>query len=392
MVQGVAISPDSKRLAIVRMKQPAQLLDLESGQELRVIERRDQTSPGIAFNPADGRLVTAGPERTISVWDPETGDQVRSLPGTEIAVRLAFDRSGRRLAVAGLEGTVRVIDWVSGTELRSFKGHEAGHSMGLAFDAGVTRLFVGGTKAIKVFDLTSGLEVFTLELDTGVIALDLSPDGQRLAVLGERDVRICDARPLTPDIRVEREAYGLATFLINKPLLKREAEAALPNVPAISDAVRAQAHTFLASAQDEPLRFNDAAWTIARQPGLPADRYREALRHAQTACRLSSDHGTALNTRGVAEYRCGQYAEAVQTLTRSQPLNAKRVGLLTTLPEPSDVAFLAMAHHQLGHKDDAARFLEQTRKCLQHAAWNANPEARQFLAEAEALMRPPGDH
>jgi WD40 repeat protein len=387
-VQAVALSPDGKRLAVLRLSEPPRLWDLESGRELPALAGRDRTSPALAFHPASGQLVTAGEGQTLSVWDPETGALLRTLPGAEVPVRLAFDRTGRRLAAAGVGGEVRVIDWASGAEVRRFKGHNFSYAMGLAFDPKATRLFVGGNRVIKVFDLTSGLEVFTVEQDQRLMGLDLSPDGQRLAVVSDQDVRVYDAAPLTPELRVRREAKGLVAFLLNRPLLKSEAEAGLRDLATITAEVREQARALLADAQDEPVRFNEAAWTIARQPGLPADRYQAALRHAQTACRLAPNTGPFLNTLGVAQYRCGLHAEAVQTLTRSQPMNARRVGLLTLLPEPSDVAFLAMAHHQLRHKDEAARFLGQTRKCLQNAAWKTNPEARQFLAEAEALIRP----
>ena len=47
----------------------------------------------------------------------------------------------------------------------------------------------------------------------------------------------------------------------------------------------------------------------------------EALRLAEAACRLEPKHGYYVNTLGVAQYRAGQYAEALATLTRSEPLN-----------------------------------------------------------------------
>jgi tetratricopeptide (TPR) repeat protein len=119
---------------------------------------------------------------------------------------------------------------------------------------------------------------------------------------------------------------------------------------------------------------------------LELARYQEALRHAQTACRLSDDFGAFQNTLGVAQYRLGRHADAVQTLTASQKKNAVRVSLLKVLTDPSDAAFLALAHHQLGNRKEAERWLAELRKSLQDSRWRGNSEARGFLAEAESLL------
>ena len=80
-----------------------------------------------------------------------------------------------------------------------------------------------------------------------------------------------------------------------------------------------------------------------------------------TRKRLAESHrhnGTFLNTLGVAQYRVGQHQDAVETLTRSDKLNAARF----KISYPADIAFIAMAHHQLGHSDEAHEYLNQLRK------------------------------
>jgi Flp pilus assembly protein TadD len=57
-----------------------------------------------------------------------------------------------------------------------------------------------------------------------------------------------------------------------------------------------------------------------------------------------------LNTLGVAQYRVGQYQTALDTLLRADKMNQ---GI------PEDVAFLAMAHHRLGHKEQAQAALKR---------------------------------
>ena len=63
---------------------------------------------GVAFSP-DGRLLaTASTDKTARLWDPATGDCVRTLTGHAAGVRgVAFSPDGR-LATASLDRTARV--------------------------------------------------------------------------------------------------------------------------------------------------------------------------------------------------------------------------------------------------------------------------------------------
>ncbi len=58
--------------------------------------------------------------------------------------------------------------------------------------------------------------------------------------------------------------------------------------------------------------------------------------------------------------------------------------------QPSDLAFLAMAHHALGESDKAREYLGQLTSLCEQPAWKANEEASGFLKEAgQRLATPP---
>jgi hypothetical protein len=81
----------------------------------------------------------------------------------------------------------------------------------------------------------------------------------------------------------------------------------------------------------------------------------------------------------------------LSTLTKSEKLNAAQAGL-----QPADLAFLAMAQHQLVRKDEARATLGRLRgvmkkpqwlqKIMPQQDWTTNPEAMAFLREAEELI------
>jgi hypothetical protein len=77
----------------------------------------------------------------------------------------------------------------------------------------------------------------------------------------------------------------------------------------------------------------------------------------------------------------GRYADALATLTESDKLQAMQEGSL-----PQDLAFLAMARHQLGKKDEAKATLGQLREVMRQADWAIHAESQGFLREAEELI------
>jgi hypothetical protein len=70
---------------------------------------------------------------------------------------------------------------------------------------------------------------------------------------------------------------------------------------------------------------------------------------------------------------------------RSDKLNAQK--LRDSIP--ADLAFLAMAQHQLGHKEEAQTTLVRLRQAANKPRWARAQETQAFLREAESLLNPP---
>jgi tetratricopeptide (TPR) repeat protein/tRNA A-37 threonylcarbamoyl transferase component Bud32 len=129
--------------------------------------------------------------------------------------------------------------------------------------------------------------------------------------------------------------------------------------------------------------FNAAAWILATDPDEEG-RYpdiEQAVTWARRANELSPDNAGYQNTLGTALYRAEQWQAAIDALQKSID-NGSDV--------PSNWLFLAMAHWQLGQKDEARKWYDKS------LAWQtANPDAakadtelQSFYAEAAALMKP----
>ena len=135
---------------------------------------------------------------------------------------------------------------------------------------------------------------------------------------------------------------------------------------------------------DDERLFNDIAWMFVIGPDAVAD-YGPILQKARTAVESSPDESGSNNTLGVALYRAGKYDQAVERLNLAV---AKRGGEDTA----SDWIFLALAHHRLGHAEEAGKWLQKAAAWIdRHAAklpWPHRLEMELFRAEANAVVKP----
>ncbi len=131
---------------------------------------------------------------------------------------------------------------------------------------------------------------------------------------------------------------------------------------------------------DRPDVYNELAWLLSTCPDARTRDPIRALSLARAAVERSSGDGTYRRTLGVVHYRVGHWAEAISELEESMRLRTGR--------EPATWFFLAMAHWQRGHHDQARPWYDQA------AGWMAehrsdNPEFRRFRARPRACWASP---
>lgn len=109
-------------------------------------------------HPSFPILITGSYDRTIRIWNLETGVEIRCLRGHTRAVRcLQFDEA--KLITGSMDHTIRVWNWRKGECIRTLTGHTDG-VVCLNFDANV--LASGSVDAtVKVWNFYTG-EAFTL--------------------------------------------------------------------------------------------------------------------------------------------------------------------------------------------------------------------------------------
>jgi len=103
-----------------------------------------------------------------------------------------------------------------------------------------------------------------------------------------------------------------------------------------------------------------------------------AVELAKKAVDLAPNEGTNWNTLGVAQYRAGDWNDAIEALQKSEELSPDRYFSFNAF-------FLGLAHWQLDEKDEARKWYDQAVQWMEKNQ-PQDEDLKRFRAEAEELL------
>lgn len=187
-VLGLAFSADGKWLASASSDRTVRLWNLETGRVGWVLRGHADKVWCVAFSPDGSLLASGGDDRTIRLWKTVTGEPVATLEGhTDRVNSVIFSPDGKRLASGGKDKSVRVWDVAARRPLRTLSGPTGGVQC-VAFSPDGRTLAAASTR-VYLFDTDSEQENAgprsTLDGHSSyVTGVAFSRDGKRLASAG----------------------------------------------------------------------------------------------------------------------------------------------------------------------------------------------------------------
>jgi WD40 repeat protein len=187
-VSSVALSPDGRRIVSGGSDRTLKLWDAQTGKEIRILKGHSKVVLCVAFSPDGRRIVSGSWDRTLKLWDAETGEEIKTLKGHSDSVwSVAFGPDSRRIVSGSWDKTLKIWDAKTGEEMKILKGHQ-GWVSSVAFSPD-GRTIVSGSDdlTLKIWDTQTGKEIRTLAGHSDVVrSVAFSPDGRRI-VSGSQD-------------------------------------------------------------------------------------------------------------------------------------------------------------------------------------------------------------
>src|SRR5262249_33696763 len=110
----LAFSADNHLLAAAGWDGQLHVWDCAAWKEITITTEAHSSPPSRLAAAAGGRVVTAGDDSTIRVWDPKTGRQLQKLSHGYWVRGMAVSPDGTKAVTSSLDDTVALWDIASG--------------------------------------------------------------------------------------------------------------------------------------------------------------------------------------------------------------------------------------------------------------------------------------
>jgi WD40 repeat protein len=175
-VVAVAVSPDSNFVATGSKDKSVKLWDIETGREIRSFLGHELAVSSVKFSPDGNFLISGSHDKTARIWDIITGKEVFVFETHDIIVDVAFDPKKRFIVVvgynrSGVQDSATIYDYKTRQKIKRLpvnadEGRGFGISLAISND-GKFLAFGEDNRLVNVYKTKDWSKTFTFQYEEG---------------------------------------------------------------------------------------------------------------------------------------------------------------------------------------------------------------------------------
>lgn len=222
-VNGIAISSDGKSLVSAGEDTTVRIWDAATGLERHRLFGHTQPVKSVAVSPGGQYVLSGGMDRAERLWLTATGKPVLTYDQKDIIKTVSFSPDNRLAVSVTGDRTLHVLDVASGRRVSKIVGHTGDVTCAYFFPDGEQIVSCAWDRTVRIWEAKTGKERrcfgggFSDLQWLIIMAIALSPNGQRLGVGGSDNVlRVWDTIDGREIVRLPGHTDWITTIAFSK--------------------------------------------------------------------------------------------------------------------------------------------------------------------------------